>query len=170
MATERKKLNINRINLWVDIAILIAFLITTAPRFGGIAVHEWLSSAFGVAIVVHLLLHWGWIVRTVRKFFSALPRMTRINAILNIALFIDMTILMFSGFMISRVMLPLLGITPPPGFTWRGLHSLTSNIALLLIGLHIAVHLGWIVDMFNRHVLGRSLRSGVEEALAEAQS
>jgi len=35
----------------------LAFLVAMAPRFSGMAIHEWLGIAFGAAITTHLLLH-----------------------------------------------------------------------------------------------------------------
>ena len=43
--------NRNTLNLFVDIAIFLAFLMAMAPHFSGIAVHAWLSIAFGAVII-----------------------------------------------------------------------------------------------------------------------
>ena len=73
-----------RINLLVDGTIFIGFLVAMAPRFSGLAVHEWLGIAFAAAIVTHLLLHWDWIVSvTARIFNKALQQKQRINYALN---------------------------------------------------------------------------------------
>src|SRR5215213_8607455 len=79
--------NRNKLNLFVDIAIFLAFLVAMAPRFSGIAVHEWLGIAFGAAIVTHLLLHWQWLVEVTKRFFSKAQWSARINYILNLLLF-----------------------------------------------------------------------------------
>ena len=72
---------------------------------------------------------------------------------------------MLSGFMISESLLPALGMTLPRNLAWRSLHDLSSNLFLLLLGLHTALHWNWIVDAFKRYVfqpIGRlfSTRSG----------
>src|SRR5215212_4203945 len=87
--------NSTKVNLAVDIVIFVAFLITTAPHFTGIAIHEWLSISFGGMIIAHLLLHWQWLVETTRRIFTTAPLQARINYVLNTALFIDMTLLVF---------------------------------------------------------------------------
>ena len=48
----RKTLNSTKTNFGLDVLLLIAFLITTAPRLSGMPIHEWLSIAFGAAIVI----------------------------------------------------------------------------------------------------------------------
>ncbi len=141
-----------RIKLTVDLVIFFAFLIAMDPRSSGIAVHEWLASAALAALVVHLLLSWDWIVQISRRFFGRVNLQTRINYLLNWLLFIDGSIMMLSGFMISEAVLPSLGITLPRNFAWRELHDLTANLFLLLLGLHTALHWGWVVDSFKRYI------------------
>jgi hypothetical protein len=141
------------VNLILDICLFVAFIWTMAPQLGGIAVHEWLSIAFAAAIIGHLLLHWQWIVNTVRRFFGRMSATQRINFVLNTLLFVDFTIIMFTGFMIGEAALPMFGIRPGPGFQWRRLHDVTSNLALLLLGMHIALHWQWILSSVSRFLL-----------------
>ncbi|MBS1964840.1 MAG: DUF4405 domain-containing protein [Chloroflexi bacterium SZAS-1] len=144
--------NRNKTNLIIDSAIFLAFLVAMAPRFSGIAVHEWLSIAFGAAIVTHLLLHWQWLVEVTKRFFGKAQLSARVNYVLNALLFIDFTLIIFTGLMISKVALPALGLTLAAGGGWRGLHELTANLFLPFTGLHIALHWQWIVNMFKRFV------------------
>src|SRR5690242_15722482 len=108
----------SKTNLIVDSAIFIAFLVAMAPHFSGIAVHEWLGIAFGAAIITHLLLHWQWIVEITRRLFGKVAWSARINYILNTALFIDITLIIFSGLMISEVALPFVGIQLAQNHSW----------------------------------------------------
>src|SRR5262245_20173281 len=73
--------NRNNVNLIVDSAIFIAFLVAMAPRFSGMVIHEWLGIAFGAAIVTHLLLHWQWLVEVTNRFFGKAQWSARINYI-----------------------------------------------------------------------------------------
>src|SRR3954470_2087044 len=101
MQLKKQKFSTTQINLIVDSLVFIAFLVAMAPHFTGIAIHEWLSIAFGAAIITHLLLHWAWVVTTTQRLFARLPRQTRINHALNLLLFIDMTLVIFTGLLIS---------------------------------------------------------------------
>ena len=150
--TITKTKNQTKTKLVIDTAIFIAFLIAMDPRSGGIAVHEWLATAALAAIIVHLLLSWDWIIQTSRRFIGQVNNQTRINYILNWAMFIDVTVLMLSGFLISQAVMPSLGITLPQNFTWRSLHDLSANVFLLLLGLHTALHWNWIVDACKRYI------------------
>ncbi|MFN8413901.1 MAG: DUF4405 domain-containing protein [Anaerolineales bacterium] len=138
--------------LWVDVAIFIAFLITMEPRSSGLAIHEWLTLSMLAAMTVHLLLNWDWIIEISRRLMRRLGMQTRINYILNWLLFIDGTLVMISGIMISEVALPAMGVKLPFGFAWRRLHDMSANFALLLLGVHTALHWNWIVNTFNKYV------------------
>ena len=150
--TITKTKNQTKLKLVIDIAIFIAFLIAMDPRSSGIAVHEWLAVSALAAIVVHLLLSWDWIVQITRRLTSKMNSQARINYILNWVLFIDVTVVMLSGLMISQVVMPSLGISLPQNFTWRSLHDLSANLFLLLLGLHTALHWSWIADTFKRYI------------------
>jgi hypothetical protein len=120
------------------------------PRFSGLAIHEWLSLALAGTIVVHLLLNWEWIVNVTKRLFVKATNGARVNYVLNWLLFIDGILIMLSGIMISKSAMPTLGIALPMNFAWRRLHDMSANIALLIMGLHIAMHWNWIVTTFKR--------------------
>jgi hypothetical protein len=151
--TKKKKFSLTKTNFLIDLIIFVAFLAAMDPRMTGIAIHEWLSIAFGTAVVVHLLLHWDWIVALTKRFFKKVAAQSRLNYVLNWLFFVDMTILIFTGIMISEVALPLLGIRLEPGFMWRRLHSLTADWALIILGLHVALHWRWIVNTTKRYIV-----------------
>lgn len=148
--------NRNTTNLIIDSAIFIAFLVAMAPHFTGMAVHEWLGIAFGAAIVTHLLLHWQWIVEVTRRIFSKATGSARINYILNLLLFIDVTVIIFTGLLISKSALPALGMQITLSGGWKMLHTTSANIFVLLTGLHVALHWQWIVSMIKRRFARQS--------------
>lgn len=150
MKAATTQTNRNMTNLIVDSAIFIAFLVAMAPHFSGIAVHEWLGIAFGAAIVTHLLLHWQWLVEITRRIFGKVTASTRINYILNLLLFIDVTVIIFTGLLISKSALPALGIQLALGGGWWMLHTTSSNLFLLLTSLHVALHWQWIASVVKR--------------------
>jgi hypothetical protein len=136
----------------IDVLIFSVFLIAMDPHSSGIVLHEWLTTAALAALVVHLLLNWDWIVQVTRQFFGKTNNLSRINYLLNWLLFIDGTLIMLSGFMISESLLPALGIRLPANFAWRSWHDLSANLFLVLLGLHTALHWSWIVNTLKRFV------------------
>ena len=139
-------------NLIIDSLILIAFLVAFEPALTGIAIHEWLSLAFGATLVLHILLHWKWVVQVTLKFFRMLFHSSRFNYLVNVALFITFVLVMLSGILISESILPLLGIRLNASPTWRFLHSSSADAVVLLVGLHFALHWKWIVKTIERYL------------------
>jgi hypothetical protein len=139
-------------NLYVDIAILIGFLVAYEPALTGIAFHEWLSLAFASAMIVHLLLHWDWVVQITLQFFRKLFHSSRLNYVINLALLIDFVTIMLSGLMISRSVLPAFGLQIAINSAWRFLHFSAANFSLVLIGLHLALHWKWILSTTKRYL------------------
>lgn len=160
--------NTNRTKLFLDIALFAAFLITMDPHFSGLAIHEWLSLAAGATVIVHLLLSWEWIVNVTKRLFVKATNGARINYVLNWLLFIDGILIMLSGIMISESAMPALGIALPMNFAWRRLHDMSANLALLIMGLHIAMHWNWIVTTFKRVFFGGGARTVVSTSKQEA--
>jgi len=144
----------NKTNLLVDTAIFIAILVAMEPRFSGIAIHEWLSLSLAATIVLHLLLHWKWIIAVAGRFFQKLWHASRLKFLVDTLLFVDFVAVMLSGIMISRVVLPALGLSiGQANMQWRSLHSLSADISILLVGLHFALNWDWVVSTIKRVAL-----------------
>jgi hypothetical protein len=151
----------NRTKLLLDIVTFLAFLITMDPHFSGLAIHEWLSIALAGTIVVHLLLNWDWIVNVTKRLFIKATNGARVNYVLNWLLFIDGILIMVSGILISESAMPALGIALPMNFAWRRLHDMSANLALLIMGLHLAMHWNWIVTTFKRVFLSGGKKTAI---------
>jgi Domain of unknown function (DUF4405) len=145
-----------RTNFVIDIVIFLTLLVANSPHFTGIPIHEWLSFAFAGAILVHLVLHWNWVVNTVRRFLSSASGQARVNFVLNTLLFVDFTLITLSGIMISEHALPLFGIEIARNFAWRGIHDLTANLMIVLIGAHLAMHWRWIAGVVSKLFVRRA--------------
>ncbi len=140
----------NLTKLFLDLGTFVALLIASAPHFTGDAIHEWLSLALGGAIIVHLLLNWNWIVQITARLFAKVAKGQRFNYILNWGLFASGIMIMLSGLMISKTVVPFFGISLPENMSWKQLHELSTNITMILMGLHIATHWSWITNMLKR--------------------
>ena len=139
-------------NFWVDIALFLMFIVDMNTHLTGIAVHEWLGIVFGGALVYHLLLHWQWINSTTRRLFSKLPGVQRLRYAIDLLLFAVMVIVVASGVLISRDALPAVGLAIEPSRFWSGLHHLTSNLVILLVGLHLALSWAWFTNAWSRYL------------------
>ena len=158
------KQNINK--LLLDLGTFITLLVVSAPRFTGETIHEWLSLALGGAIVVHLLLNWNWIVEVTARLFTKSTKNSRLNYVLNWALFASGIMIMLSGLMISKSVVPFFGLTLPQNMSWKELHEVSTNITMILMGLHVAQHWNWIVNMFKRIFTPRSPAQTTSSAMS----
>jgi hypothetical protein len=143
----------NKSNFLVDSAIFAGFLVASQPAMTGLAIHEWLSVSFLGAGVVHILLHWEWIKAVTAQFFKKLWHASRLNYVLNVLLLFALTAVMLSGLMISKSVMPFLGLSGLGNPGWRMIHSTSADAILILIGLHVALHWKWIVNTTNRYLI-----------------
>jgi hypothetical protein len=94
------------------------------------------------------------VYESTRRFFGKLARQSRINYVLNTALLIAFTLIIFSGILISEEILPLIGLQGVQSGMWKWLHTTASEMVALLVGLHIALHWRWIVDASKKYLFG----------------
>ena len=142
----------------LDVAMLLSMALLTNPHSIGdretsIAFHEWLGIVIAPVIIFHLTLNWGWIVQTTKKLVGHLPQETRVNQGLDVLLFVVMAVAVWSGVEISESALPYLGFAKGTSFSWRGIHETSSNLSMVLVGVHAALHWKWIVRT-TRRILG----------------
>ncbi|MFZ6020005.1 MAG: DUF4405 domain-containing protein [Chloroflexota bacterium] len=150
------KMNSNQVNWLIDIAAFTFFFLISAPQSTGIPLHEWLSFVFFGTFIVHILTHWEWITSVPKRLFKKLSGETRFNYVLNFFFYFSIIITMLSGILISQAVLPALGIEAKNDPFWRSLHNLFSNLSLLVLAVHLAVHWNWIVNAFKRYVLRKT--------------
>jgi hypothetical protein len=112
-----------RFNFWLDVTILIAFLITAItglllwlvlPHGPGshsfiflgltrgtwIDIHDWAGVAILIGAATHIALHWKWISCVADRFFKKLARQARINFSLNSVLFVTFFLASLSGLVV----------------------------------------------------------------------
>ncbi|MCO6452894.1 MAG: DUF4405 domain-containing protein [Caldilineales bacterium] len=145
-------------NLTLDLIIFTAFVAVANPALTGMTIHEWLALAFGAAIITHLLFHWNWIAAITRKFFHKLWHQSRLNYVVNLAFFVAVTATMLSGVLISKSALPILGIDLHAGQQWKMIHTLAADASLILLGLHFALHIKWVVFNLKKHIVTPVIR------------
>ena len=59
---NQKKLSSTQFRLYVDLVLLISFVLVNIPQATGIGIHEWASVLFIMPMLVHILLDWKWVV------------------------------------------------------------------------------------------------------------
>lgn len=151
---RRRVLARSRLDFWLDALLLVAFTLAYSLGFTGIVAHEWIGIGLGVALLVHLTLHWDWVMRTTRRLLTRGGR-DRFAWVLNLLLLVSMALCIMSGILISEVALPALGITLPFSSFWRQMHSTTATLTLILVPVHAAMCWRWIAGVARRLVTRR---------------
>ncbi len=136
--------------LWLDVLLLLLFLLIQSPRITGVAAHEIIGIAIAVPLLLHMLLSWHWIISKAKRLFANGSLRTRINYAINVGLFLAMVLVIVSGIMVSRVVLPWAGMPTIYDGDWFELHDSTSNVLFVAIGLHLAMNWGWVLAALRR--------------------
>lgn len=156
----------NLVKLAVDIVLGIIFaLLFNHHVLGGLTFHEIAGLAIGGGVVAHVLLNAKWVRKVTCALFSPKTNAkTRFGYLLNVALLVDLVVIIVSGIFISKVLLPdlaELNIWP----NMQQIHIATSYIGLGLIGIHVGLHRQWLMAMC-RKIFNIGARSSVRGALA----
>ena len=130
--------------LALDAGLFIALLVAYYPARTGIAIHEWLSVALIVPLLMHLVINWDWTVRVISRFAERLRATSRPNLVADICLFVSAVALMLSGLMVSQSIAGVLEIAPAANAIWYALHSVTADLTVVLLLVHLGLHWRWI--------------------------
>lgn len=145
----------------IDMSLLALFLLVMNVPLTGIAIHEWLGLAIGVAVVTHLLQHGDWIATTTKRIIERTSFRNQLNYWLMAGLFAGFGTIIVSGIVISEVAIPWLGISTAASTFWLWLHLASINWVLAVTAVHVALNWKWIVSTtvrMSKRMVGR--RSG----------
>ena len=164
-AQPKPRFSKTQTRLYLDLILFVLFLVTNAPQGTGIPFHEWIGIVFIIPIVVHVVMDWQWMLSVTQRLFKNLNGETRFNHFWDVLLFIMMTLVIFSGVIVSRSALPALGIPIQVDHVWVELHEATANLLIIMVGIHLAMHLKWIVSTMKRYIF-----QSKTPAIVEAQA
>lgn len=136
----------------LDVGLTGTMLALFSFALTGLALHEWLGLALCVLIPTHLLVSWPWLAATTRSLLRALPWRVRLTYLLNASLFVAIVVVTLSGLVISEAVMP--GVLPMGSNRafWRGLHTTSANVCVLLMGLHLGVYWRSVVRLIRQLV------------------
>jgi hypothetical protein len=124
-------------------------------------IHTWSSVAILVLALLHIPLHWGWIVKMTEKGFrsmigkSKLNKHSSFNLFINVLIGISGLICGISGlYFLFLPAEPILIFTP---LAWDLIHT-WSGVVMTAAGiLHFGIHWKWVVKVLSKY--GRVLFS-----------
>jgi hypothetical protein len=151
----------NLVRLALDVALAVTFsLLFNMLVFGGLMFHETAGLAIGVGFILHKLLGWKWIRQvTLRLLRRQVSWRTGFVYLVDLLLLLGIGYILFSGLVISRVLVPYL-LRPRSSFVYVNTHKSISFIALALAGIHLGLHWDWVVGIGKRMLgIGRTGRA-----------
>lgn len=147
--------NLNKTRYVTDLLLLAFFVLANVPQID-LPFHEWISLVFIVPFVVHLLLHYDWVLQITPRFFERIGGEVRFNFIFDCALYLMMIFVIISGILASEVVLPLFTEFDALPF-WTQVHHQYSNLLMVMVGIHLGMHWRWILNL-TRTMLGKKSR------------
>ncbi len=139
-----------RERLVLDVGLMGALLVAANPAMTGLALHEWIGIAAIVPLFAHLVVNWEWTARTARTFVDKALNASRVNLVVDAALFVSTVAVMLSGAMVSRVALGAIGLATTPSALWSAVHSVSADATLVLLLTHFALHAAWFARVAGR--------------------
>jgi thiosulfate reductase cytochrome b subunit len=143
---------------WIWDAILIgAFALLMEPDFSGLTLHEWGGLVMGAALVIHVILHWKWVVNVTRRIFQSVNTQVRIKYWVDAGLAISFLTIILTGIAISTTLntAAILGLSASLLDVARQVHFLSTDLTLVLVAVHMALSWKWIVNTTQRTLLGQ---------------
>ncbi|KLU66820.1 hypothetical protein DEAC_c14880 [Desulfosporosinus acididurans] len=124
----------NNIRLALDTIMFINLVLVMTVSRG--AFHEVAGIGMGCLVLTHSLINLQWVKKVSARLFDAqLPSKTRFTYLMNLLLLGSMLLTIVGGISMSQVLFPGIGLRH-----FRQIHSLTANILLVLVGIHMGLH------------------------------
>ena len=137
-------------------------------RTGWEWIHTWLSVGFVAVALLHLILHWKWVVSTTKRVLrnmfgkqkSTMSAGGWKNVIVDGVIAVSFIISAISGIYFIFVGVSHGGLTPDLLFlfsrtTWELVHLWSSVLFISSFILHFAIHWGWVTKVTLRIFTGK---------------
>ena len=126
----------------------LALLFLMGYQLWGDAAHEWVGAGMFLLFIVHHILNFNWHKNLFKNKYTA--RRTALLCI-DILVFADMLMMMFSGIVMSRHVFSFLPISSGVMLA-RRLHIIGSYRGILLMSLHLGMHVKMFAGMIKKRI------------------
>lgn len=142
-----------KLKMGIDFLMTVLLLCLMAYQITGQELHEWFGAGMLLLFIAHNLLN----IRWYGNLFKGKYKLLRImQTIVNFSVLISMLCLGFSGIVMSRHVFVALPVNGPMA-TARSMHMTASYWGFVLMSIHLGMHWGMILGMFQRLLKGRKL-------------
>jgi hypothetical protein len=128
-------------NWLIDIALITGFLLSFFLDVTGLPLHQWLGVGVSALVLLHLYLHWDWVIAVVKRIFGKTSWRARLYLILDAVIMLGAVVILETGLAIST----WLNLDFYNFSTWVDLHIYSSLITLGLVVTKVGLHWRWIM-------------------------
>ena len=136
-------------NFYLDILQAGFFVLALFPDVTGYSIHEGLGYVLGGILLIHLFLHWKWLINVTKRFFGKMPLKTRISYLLTGLLVGTFGIIGITGVLMGEQ----LGLGLGSDFI-EEIHEFFANFSIMIVIAHVLLQGKWIITTFQRKILG----------------
>jgi hypothetical protein len=141
------------------------------PRYIWIDIHNWASVVLLCLIILHIIMHWNWVIETLKRakaYFSGPVRKVGEQFIASVTLLILFVADCFTGFVIWLILprgaLDYYNMLSGMGRTfwglqrnvWVDIHVWLATLIVAIVIIHIILNWRWLVDV-SKKILNRGL-------------
>jgi hypothetical protein len=132
-------------NAITDTLLFGAFLLAFFLDLTGVNIHQWLGMIAGAMGLIHLALHWKWVLSVGSRFFGSTSMRSRAYYALDAGILAGFAGMIGSGLVIST----WLNVALADYASWRALHIGISIFTLIAVLVKLAAHWKWIAAFFK---------------------
>jgi hypothetical protein len=134
----------------LNVLLFDLIILLLSPRLTGLPLHEIIGFLIFLPIITHIIIEWRWFVNYCNRFFSNSTKRDKFNLLLNSVFFIAIIFQIFSGLLISQVLLPFFKVKTIDDSIWRVWHAQFATITMFLVGFHLALNFNKILYYFKK--------------------
>jgi hypothetical protein len=132
--------------------------------------HTWFGIAMIVAAVIHITIHWNWIINMTKKTIreitqreSRLNNRSRFNVAINMLIGFSFLLTAMSGIYFLYVSGGRRGVANPEFLfsraTWDLIHTWSGIVLVDAVVVHFSIHWGWVVKVTSKMFRPRTIPS-----------
>jgi hypothetical protein len=138
-----------RERLALDAVIFACFVIAANPLVTGMGLHEWIGILLTVPALLHLVINWDWIGRTLGGLLGKTRLAPKVNLVIDALLFVATVAVSISGGFVIPGFAEALGLSEATAL-WHVVHLWAAVLAVVLSVLHLAMHANWIAEALGK--------------------
>lgn len=135
----------NIVKITLDVIMLILFITFFEKNLISVKFHMISGIVFAILIAIHMGLNRNWIIQIGKRFFNKKTKLrAKISYILSLLLLVCIALIILSGIYLVK------SKTYDRVMFWKMLHFGASYISVALIGAHLGLYWGWVINFFKK--------------------